>query len=85
MWVVQDFQLWQGHGRNIEAGHLPVGFGGTMGLVREQHVPFSTSRSEGECKNGACQHLHPFRESQHASVPLADAVRLTNRSPSHIV
>lgn len=79
------FPAWQAHGRNTEAGHLPVGLGGTVGLVREQGVPTSTSRSKGECKNGTCQHLHPCRESQQASVPLADALRLANRSPSYLV
>lgn len=44
-----------------------------------------TSKVEGKYKNGASQHLHPWREFQKTPAPLADTFTLVNESLSHIV
>lgn len=40
------------------------------------------SKVEGEYKNGACQCLRPWRDSQQA---FAETLKLANKSPLHMV
>ena len=48
-------------------------------------MPVGFSKVDGGSKRGALQHLIPWRVSQHALAPQADALRSANESLSHIV
>lgn len=56
-----------------------------LGLAVWCHRASSTSKVEGECKNGTYQLLYPQREFKQIPATPADALRLANVSPSYKV